>query len=675
MPSVLAHFRTLPVSADFYDSLPGLFYLADASCRLRQWNRAYQQASGYSDTELDGKFGLDLIAPEDRERVSLEWGNILEGTPVQTEAMFLSRDGSRTPFLFTGTAIVVDGESFVAGMGVDISERRRAEDTLRDGELRHVRQRDALVALTRSDALESDDVAAAFRRITETAAHALGVARVSIWRHTPDRTAIVCDDLYERDLDRHSGGMALSAAAFPAYFRALDSMSVLAADDAAADPATREFGDSYLRPLGIASMLDAPARRGGLVDGVICHEHVGDTPRAWTSDESSFAVAVANLVSLVRARADRRGAEERLRNSEARHRALFEQSADAEVLLDEVGFVDCNPAAVALFGFGTRDELIAHHPAEVSPAAQPDGTPSRAAAEARIARALADGQHRFEWLHRRVDGSTFPCDVCLTDVTVDGRHMLLGTVRDLTERRKMEVRLLEAQKLEAVATLARGIAHDFNNILGAMLGCAEMAAMDAQDNPSVQANLAQVLAAGQRAAAVVRQLETFGGERPGQARPLALQTVVAEALALLRSSLPKTITIAEHLDALAPPVNADPVHIHQIVMNLGINAAHAIREHGGFGSIDVAIDRDGEQVRLSVRDDGIGMTPEIQARLFEPFFTTKPPGEGTGLGLPTVHGLVAAYGGSIAVGSTPGAGSVFELRFPAVAVSAAPVGG
>ncbi|MGE0446978.1 MAG: PAS domain S-box protein [Vicinamibacterales bacterium] len=666
MPLATARSRTLADLHAVGDSLPGLFYVIDGAGRLLAWNQAYERVSGYSAAELEGACVLDFVDPADRERAGVELQRVNSGAYVQAEVTFVSKDGRRTPYLFSGRTVVIDGETFSTGMGIDISDRRQAVDVLRLRELRHARQRDALIDLTRSEALDSDDVAAAFRRITETASRTLGVARASIWSYNADRSAIVCDDLYDRDSDTHASGVELSAAAFPAYFLALDNMSVLAADDARTHPATREFTESYLVPLGIMSMLDAPIRQGGLVDGVICHEHVGEEARAWTSDESAFAVALANLVSLVRAGAERRAAELRLRRSEIRYRALFEQSADAEVLLDEQGFIDCNSAAVTLFGCDSRDELMARHPADLSPQAQPDGSDSRARALAHIAQAVADGQHRFEWLHQRIDGTTFPCDVCLTNVTVDGGQMVLGTIRDLTATREMEAQFRQSQKLEAVATLARGIAHDFNNILGAMLGCAELAKMDAEGMPVVQEMLTQVLAAGQRAAGVVRQLETFSGERPGEPRPLALGPVVAEALALLRSSLPRSIEIGSALDAAAPLVNVDPVHVHQIVMNLGINAAHAIRDAGGAGRITVTVDRTSEAVRLAVHDTGVGMTPDVQARIFEPFFTTKAPGEGTGLGLPTVHGLMAAYGGSIRVSSTPGKGSTFELLFPPV---------
>ena len=682
----------------------------------------------------------------------------------------------------------------MAGIVESAPPGARRSDARSRREERYLLQRNALIALTQSEALNGENLAAGYQRITETAAVTLGVDRVSIWLYNADRTAIVCHDLYQQSVRDHSSGIELAASAFPAYFRALSEMTVLSAVDARRDPATREFTDSYLVPLGITAMLDAPIRIGGAVAGVLCHEHVGETPRDWSADESAFAVAVSNLVSTALGAWQQRRADALLRDSESRHRALFEQSADANLLVDEHGIADCNPAALQMFGYASKEELVGQAVLSISPATQPDGTSSRAAATRHMASTLAAGQHRFEWTHRRKTGELFPTDVCLTGLTLGGRRMLLGTVRDISERqraeaqlrlqsaalnaaasavvitdrqgtivwsnraftqltgyeageamgknpgeilksgvqdrafyrelwstiragrvwhgelinrrkdgqrypeeqtitpvtdvhgeithfvgikrdltaqRQMEAQLLYSQKMEAIATLTRGIAHDFNNILGAMLGCAELAVMDADGNDAVLENLTQVLAAGQRAAELVRQLQAFSGQQEHRRRPIRLEPVVGEALSLLRASLPASVGLRGSLGTSTAPVLADPTEVHQIVMNLVINAWHAIGDREG--TVDVRVDMSAApadapaappSVRLTVSDTGHGMDAATAARIFEPFFTTKQPGKGTGLGLATVHGIMKKYGGDVSVTSEPGAGTSFELHFP-----------
>ena len=212
-------------------------------------------------------------------------------------------------------------------------ERKRAEDALQAHELRLEQQLSALVGLMGSDALRANDGQAALRHVTETDARTLGVERVSVWRYNHDRTAIHCIELYELSAHRHSSGAHLNAEAYPSYFRALSETTVIAADDAHRDPRTREFSDTYLRPLGITSMLDAPIHVNGVLDGVLCHEHVGPV-RQWTPDEKTLAITVANIVSLVTEQGERKRAEEALRDSEARFRQVTEHIKEVFWLSD-----------------------------------------------------------------------------------------------------------------------------------------------------------------------------------------------------------------------------------------------------------------------------------------------------------------------------------------------------
>ena len=248
---------------------------------------------------------------------------------------------------------------------------------------------------------------------------------------------------------------------------------------------------------------------------------------------------------------------------------------------------------------------------------------------------------------------------------------------DVTERLSLERQLRQAQKMESLGTLAGGIAHDFNNILAALLGYADLARLRLKDQPVVQEYLEHVANAGERATELVRQILTFSRRQDADLRPLQVPLVVKEALKLLRSTLPATVTLNTAIAATVDPVLADPTQVHQIVMNLCVNASHAMEPDGGV--LTVRIDQltpeepffkehpelsAGPHLRLVVSDTGCGMTPEVMSAIFEPYFTTKGHREGTGLGLAVVHGIVKQYRGEIVVESTPGQGSTFAIYLP-----------
>jgi len=253
----------------------------------------------------------------------------------------------------------------------------------------------------------------------------------------------------------------------------------------------------------------------------------------------------------------------------------------------------------------------------------------------------------------------------------------------ITERKRLEAQLRQAQKMEAIGTLAGGIAHDFNNILTAILGYTELALNAIHQDSASWRYLQEVRKAGQRAKTLVQQILTFS-RRTEQARtPVQLPRLVEEALALLRASLPSTIAIRHHISQDAGTVLADPTQLQQVLLNLCANAEYAMRETGGLLEIrlePVEVDAPvtaqhpelpaGSYVRITVTDTGHGMTPDVVERIFEPFFTTKRPGEGTGRGLALVHGIVASHGGGVTVASVVGQGPIFTVYLPRTAGSA-----
>ena len=250
--------------------------------------------------------------------------------------------------------------------------------------------------------------------------------------------------------------------------------------------------------------------------------------------------------------------------------------------------------------------------------------------------------------------------------------------RDITERRKMELKLRQAQKMESIGQLAGGIAHDFNNILSAIIGNTYLIKLDVADRPAVLENLENISNATKRATDLVNQILTFSRQGKQEREPIALNHVVLEALKLLRSSVPATIRIKTELTE-TPTVLANATAIHQIIMNLGTNAWHSMRDQTGVLKVQLnvlEVDEDfvktrpdlhpGRYVQLSVSDTGCGMDHTMLEHIFEPFFTTKNVGEGTGLGLAVVHGIMKSHDGGISVYSQPGEGTTFHLYFPVI---------
>jgi PAS domain S-box-containing protein len=302
----------------------------------------------------------------------------------------------------------------------------------------------------------------------------------------------------------------------------------------------------------------------------------------------------------------------------------------------------------------------------------------------KVDRALAGETVHFEsWcelpgMGRRCQEVTyypfFEQDRCVSGIVIN--------VRDITDRKQVEEKLRRAQKLEAIGTLAGGIAHDFNNILQPILGYAQLSLKDLPEGTEHRENLQEIVKGVRRAADLIRQILIFSRQTEQERRTSKLQPLIKEVAKSLRSFLPSTIEIREEIDPTCRQVKADMTQVHQVLMNLATNAYHAMRREGGVLTIglDEAAALPGDTgpsagsgyARLTVADTGHGMIKAIQERIFDPYFTTKGAGEGTGLGLATVHGIVEAHGGKIFVRSAPGQGSRFEIYFP-IAAAGKPV--
>ncbi|MCE5249062.1 PAS domain S-box protein [bacterium] len=358
---------------------------------------------------------------------------------------------------------------------------------------------------------------------------------------------------------------------------------------------------------------------------------------------------------------------------EEKYRTLFETSLDALDLVSPKGTIlDVNKAWLNLFGY-TRGETVGKNIGMIY-AHKDDSVLIRN-------ELLNKGyiQDR-EMLFVTKDGGELTCNVT-GNVRFDGDGNIMYfqiIIRDITERKKLEARLFQSQKMEAIGTLAGGIAHDFNNILTAIIGYAELVIMETPEGSTMRSDMEKILAAGNRARGVVDQILIFSRKQETKNVPLRISPILKESLKFLRASLPSYINIVQNIEYETGYVVANPSNVHQIIMNLCTNAAHAMKkDNEGTLTVqfnEITLDDDfvsghpgltrGRYARLIVSDTGYGMTQDVQQRIFEPYFTTKSQGEGTGLGLSIIHGIVTSLKGIITVYSEPGKGSTFNVYLP-----------
>jgi len=408
-------------------------------------------------------------------------------------------------------------------------------------------------------------------------------------------------------------------------------------------------------------------------------------PGAFTPDEirllGELATDLAFGITVLRTRAERDEVDDALRASEEQYRRFVEDDVAGVYITTPDGRVlTCNPAFARMLGFASVAEGVATNVVTIYQ--------ESAAREALLADLRAQGRvdgRELAW--RRVDGAPVAAVVTAIGDFDEGGQLaaIRGYVIDITERKRLEEQLRQSQKMEAIGRLAGGVAHDFNNLLTAINGYADiLVAGMAPDEPQ-RADVEEIRKAGDRAAALTRQLLAFSRRQVLKPVVLDLDVVVAGIAPMLRRLVGEQIEFR----VLAPPdlnrVRADPAQVEQVLLNLVVNARDAM-PGGGTLTIEMAnveLDDDyvrthphvapGPYVQLAVSDTGVGMDAATMAHLFEPFFTTKPAGEGTGLGLATAYGIVTQSGGHIAAYSEPGQGSTFRVYLPRVTAAVEPV--
>ena len=609
----------------------------DGEGRIVEFNPAAERIFGHKRQEVLGHVLSDVMLPlRHREahirglkRFKVSGSGPMIGRLVETTA--LHADGREVPVeMAISVATVPEGSIFVGHLR-DITERRRADQALRDSEeqYRAIFNASADALVLRAPDFSIVDVNATYESMSGfSRAEVLGVSRVLA---NPPEVMATIRALHERAL----AGEAIS----------IDTQLV------------RRDGQHYDLEL-----------RGVPI------QHRGESHVLYIGRDITHA----------------KRAERALRDSEEQYRAIFNASADALVLRDaDFRAVEVNPAYATMSGY-TREEVMAADRVLT----QSDGV-LMAHHRAEHELALAGEELRFEVTATRKDGSRLQAEVRGTPMMYRGRRHVLYATRDITERRAAEQRrgelerqLRQAQKMEAIGQLTGGIAHDFNNILASVIGYIVLAQerAEALADATLMRQLGQAHLAADRARELIAQMLAFARRQRGKRRVLALAPLLHQTLSLLRATLPSTVALLVELPPSddgadgtdGPCVEADPVQLEQVLFNLCINARDAI---GGQGRIGVQLRRaevgptwhcascragvgGGDWVELSVEDDGPGIAPEVVDRIFDPFFSTKSPGQGSGMGLAMVHGIVHDHGGHLKLSAVPSGGARFGIWLP-----------
>ncbi|MFW6243656.1 MAG: PAS domain S-box protein, partial [Desulfovibrionales bacterium] len=401
-------------------------------------------------------------------------------------------------------------------------------------------------------------------------------------------------------------------------------------------------------------------------------ERFGSMAQEIQSRETSLQAMNSNLQQQV---LERRRAEAALQQSEAHYRLLFEELGDAIFVVDRQGrILNANQQACAVLGY-SREELLNLDSFELDPSLEDADALEHFWNRLKLKTSLS-----FESRHKRKDGSTFPVELRIALLELEDQEVALATARDISDRKQaeqekalLEEQLRQAQKMEAVGKLAGGIAHDFNNLLQALSGKIQLMLHSSAHRLTQTQYFLELDRITQRASRLVTQLLTFSRRSSPELQEVDLNQEIQETLGLLERTIPKMISLETDLSPSIGKFLADPMQIEQVLMNLISNAVDALPRGGEISVSTSRVELDapdhatlqpGPYARLCVADNGLGMEQDVLEHIFEPFFTTKPIGQGTGLGLSSVYGIVKNHGGEITCSSSPGRGSLFTVLLP-----------
>jgi PAS domain S-box-containing protein len=657
------------------------YYEVDLAGNFTFFNESMLKILGYSRDELAGMNNRRYMDEENSKKVFNAFNRVYK-TRESYKAFdweLIRKNGSRC-YVETSVVIIEDSKGQpigFQGIARDITERKRAEQRLADeSNFQRVLGEIANEFINIPSAIIDEGINRALKTAGQFArADRSYVIRFDFEAGTIRNTHEWCRIGIEPQIDN------LQDVPIEMFSWVIDKLVNLQVVNiphvAELPPEAKETKDEF-EAEGIQSMLLVP-----LVSEARCFGTVGFdfVKQAEFCTESKIRLLKMSGATLSNALARKR-AEEALRQSKERYKTLT-NNLHVGIYRNTPGsqgkFIEANPAIVEMFGYQSRDEFIAVNVANLY-----QNSEDRNKFTEEISK--YGSVNKYEVKLKKKDGTPFIGSVSAVSVTdANGKVKYYdGIIENTTGKRELELQLQQAQKMEAIGTLAGGIAHDFNNILSAIIGYTELSLNDIEKESILYQNLQEVLRAGGRAKDLVKQILTFSRQTTQELKPVQVKLICKEAIKFLRASLPTTIEIHQEIESDSL-VMADPTQIHQVLMNLCTNAGHAMGENGGVLEVkiaDVQLEADfmaqhkelkpGPYLELSVSDTGYGIPAHLLDRIFDPFFTTKEKSEGTGMGLSVVHGIVGSYGGKIIVSSEPGKGSTFKIYLPKVERDEAP---
>jgi PAS domain S-box-containing protein len=638
-----------------------LILALDEDSVIRFASAPAERMLGAAPSDLIGTDLFDLVHPEDARDLGAALAGVLGREHTARLELRLRRGAA--DWVWTEAVItnrLTDPRiQAVVVIARDVGDRKLKETLLAE----RAREQEALAELG-SRALMEPDLPAFLADVARTVRHTLAVDAVDLWELAPDGAT-----LRLVAAAGWPGGLTAAAplAVTPdsqAHFTLVAGDVVVVADA----PRERRFRPApFVTTRGLRA--GATVAVGSPPVGMLgAHTR---TPRPFGPSDLAFLRAAASLVAAV---IERRALERDLRASESRYRGLLEQASDAVLLVAADGrLLEANPAACELSGYA-RDALLALRFEE---AFAPE---ERERVRARLAALRGRETTLFEGRLRRPDGTVVDVEASARALPDSG---FLAGLRDVSERKRLEAQLHQAQRMEALGRLAGGVAHDFNNVLSVITGCAQLLRQDLAAGRPEPDDVDEIIAAANRAQALTRQLLAFSKRQMLDPEVLSLDAIVHGLRAVLGRLLREDVALELTLEAGDVAVRVDPGAIEQVLANLALNARDAMPGGGRFTVTTRAVRlaraepavqgtlAPGAYALLEVADSGVGMTADVLARAFEPFFTTKGPGAGTGLGLASVLGLVKQSGGELTIASAPGAGTAVRVYLPLAAHHAA----
>ena len=641
---------------------------AETGCILYM-NHAAEETYGYRREELLGRSLIEVL--DTSSTAAHAEGRLVAlraGKTITFEGHHRRKDGTELAIEARARRITWEGRPAILAIDRDITAQKAAAAAAQARSAHAVEQQRLLEWLVRTH-ITRDTFGPIVRTLTERLAALFDCERVSLWLFESANRDLRCIDLHRRTQNSHEAGDLMPGSLYSAEYEQLSRSRYVDASDPYGDPRTAGYIETYLRPNGITSMLDAAILFSGRGYGTLCLEHVGKA-HTWRHDEIEFACTIASQLAVAIESEARAAAEASAREREQFLTAILDGSPIGIQIFGPDGTSRrCNAAQHRLLGIepgATFDVLT--DPVAASTGATAAFLRCRSGEPVELERRKVEGAANGS-LQRDLDQLFFP----VADHTgaITAVVQFTWDVGDRVEAERMrlqfEAKLRESQKLEAVGLLAGGVAHDFNNILTAVLGFAGVLRDTLGATDQNRDLVEQILKAAERGAGLTRQLLAFGRKQVVRTEVFDPAANLLELEPMLRRLLEANVRFV--VDAPASGcIQADRGQFEQVLLNLVINARDAMPD-GGDLRVEIRAERSPQHapiVCVRVSDTGVGMTPDVKAKLFEPFFTTKEKGKGTGLGLATVYGIVTQSGGAIRVDSAPGAGATFELRWPCV---------